>query len=90
MVEVLSVGNAVTVHILAIIALLDSTPASGEIDGEPFNISDGHPVPFWGHMKKIWTFARGKNAEVTVLPGWIAFFVLWVMEWSYWIFYSMV
>lgn len=86
LVEVLSVGNAVTAHILAAKALLDPTRASGEIDGEAFNISDGHPVPFWEHVKKIWTFARGKNAEVTVLPGWIAFLLLWIMEWAYWIF----
>ncbi|PNY26298.1 Uncharacterized protein TCAP_03764 [Tolypocladium capitatum] len=87
LVEVVSAGNAATAHILAAKALLDPDRAVGDVDGEAFNISDGAAVPFWHHVRVIWTVARGEDAirDVTVLPAWIMMAAVLVVEWLLWI-----
>ncbi|KAM0262651.1 hypothetical protein ACHAPA_009165 [Fusarium lateritium] len=86
--EVVSGDNNATAHILAAKALLDPSRAAGKVDGEAFNVSDGHPVPFWHHIGVIWKASRGEDAlkDVIVLPAWIMIVVVVVAEWLFWIF----
>lgn len=86
--EVVSADNVAMAHILAAKALLDPSRAAGKVDGEAFNISDGVAVPFWHHIRMIWTAARGKEAlnGVIVLPTWIMAVAVYVASWLFWIF----
>ncbi|KAE9363062.1 NAD(P)-binding protein [Stipitochalara longipes BDJ] len=90
LVEILSMKNAATAHILAAKALLDSSRASGKVGGEAFIISDGVAVPFWHHTRLIWTIARGQSrtdlVDVTILPTRIALTIASFLRWMYWIF----
>ncbi|KAM0496280.1 hypothetical protein ACHAP8_007541 [Fusarium lateritium] len=86
--EVCSGENSAIAHILAAKALLDPSRATGKVDGEAFNVSDGAPVPFWHHIGVIWKTARGEDfyKDVTVLPAWIMIAVVVLAEWAFWIF----
>jgi len=88
MVEVVSVEDALTAHLLAAKALLDPSRASGKVDGEAFIISDGNPIPFWYHVRYAWTIARGEDklVDVTVFPAWLALAIANIAEWLYWLF----
>ncbi|KAK5993533.1 Sterol-4-alpha-carboxylate 3-dehydrogenase erg26-like protein [Cladobotryum mycophilum] len=86
--EVVSADNGALGHLLTAKALLDPSRASGKVDGEAFNISDGAPVPFWYHNRLIWEVVRGKDAlkDVMIIPAWVMIVMVNVVEWLLWIF----
>ncbi|KAJ3538516.1 hypothetical protein NM208_g5874 [Fusarium decemcellulare] len=86
--EVVSADNCATAHVLGAKALLDPSRATGKVDGEAFNISDGAPMPFWHHIKIIWKVARGEDAlkNFTVIPAWVMVVAVYLTEWILWIF----
>ncbi|RBA20986.1 hypothetical protein FPRO05_08433 [Fusarium proliferatum] len=86
--EVVSGENNAIAHILAAKALLDPSRASGKVDGEAFNVSDGAPVPFWHHTRVIWKTARGEDVskDIIVLPAWVMIVAVILAEWLFWIF----
>ncbi|KAI8720168.1 3Beta-HSD domain-containing protein [Fusarium sp. LHS14.1] len=86
--EVVSADNSSIAHVLAAKALLDPSRATGKVDGEGFNISDGVPKPFWHHIKLIWKTALGQDElnNLTILPAWIMIVAVNVVEWVLWIF----
>lgn len=92
MCEVVSADNVATAHVLAAKALLDPSRARGKVDGEGFNVSDGHPVLFWHHVRQMWIAARGYESEeelkgqVTVVPAWVMVLVVTLVEWSLLVF----
>ncbi|CAK7227578.1 erg26, C-3 sterol dehydrogenase [Sporothrix bragantina] len=83
--EVASADNVAAGHVLAAKALLDGVAG---VAGEAFNLSDGAPVPFWHHVRVIWTVARGKEAVANVwtLPTWVMKFVVAIAEFFFWAF----
>jgi sterol-4alpha-carboxylate 3-dehydrogenase (decarboxylating) len=84
--EVALVDNVAAAHILAAKALLDPAGhAGGKVDGEAFNISDGHPIPFWHHIRVIWSAAQDREIsaeEVSVIPSWVMAAVVWLVGWA--------
>ena len=90
--EVVSMRNAADAHVLAAQALLQPDLADGKVDGEAFNISDDHPVPFWYHFNHIWKSAAALEGHdfdpdnYLVVPAWVAVLACRLMEWLYWIF----
>lgn len=68
--EVVSLQNTISAHLIAAKALVDPTRADGMVNGEAFHVSDGQPVEFWHHMRLIWSTARGRDVskEVIVIP----------------------
>ncbi|KAI3588153.1 hypothetical protein IWW34DRAFT_18465 [Fusarium oxysporum f. sp. albedinis] len=85
--EVVSGENNAIAHVLTAKALLDPSRASGKVDGEAFNVSDGAPVPFWHHTGVIWKTARGEDVfkDVIVLPAWVMIVAVFLAEWTFWI-----
>ncbi|CAK7206253.1 erg26, C-3 sterol dehydrogenase [Sporothrix eucalyptigena] len=81
--EVASADNVAAGHVLAAKALL---AGDGRVAGEAFNLSDGAPVPFWHHVRVIWTVARGKEAvkNVWTLSPWVMKSVVAVAELLFW------
>ncbi|KAJ4328859.1 hypothetical protein N0V84_000646 [Fusarium piperis] len=86
--EVVSADNSSIAHVLAAKALLDPSRATGRVDGEGFNVSDGVPMPFWHHIKLIWKTALGQEEleNLTILPAWVMTVAVNVAEWVFWIF----
>ncbi|KAF4475711.1 C-3 sterol dehydrogenase C-4 decarboxylase [Fusarium agapanthi] len=86
--EVVSGENNAIAHVLAAKALLDPGRASGKVDGEAFNVSDGAPVPFWHHTRLIWETARSEDVskDIIVLPAWVMIVAVFAAEWLFWIF----
>ncbi|KAL8338948.1 hypothetical protein RB598_007319 [Gaeumannomyces tritici] len=90
-IEVVDVANAAAALRLAAKALLDRSRASGRVDGEAFNVSDGRPVPFWHHVRVMYDAAQrhyGTKGEprVVVVPGWVMRAVVWIVYWTLAIF----
>ncbi|KAK1770063.1 hypothetical protein QBC33DRAFT_603074 [Phialemonium atrogriseum] len=88
LVEVASADNTAAAHVLAAKALVDRGRAGGEVGGEGFTVSDGHPVPFWYHVRSIWKAVRGEEGvkRVWVIPAWVMLVVVVFLDWAYWIF----
>jgi sterol-4alpha-carboxylate 3-dehydrogenase (decarboxylating) len=86
--EVVSIDNAATLHILAAKALLDPKRADGVVAGEAFNVSDGAPVPFWHHARVIWQAIAGDKPlnSTIIIPAWLILFIMYSLEWVLWIF----
>ena len=90
--EVVSMRNAAEAHVLAAKALLRPDLADGKVDGEAFNISDDHPVPFWYHFTLIWKSAAAAEGHefdpdnYMVIPAWVAVLMCALKEWVCWIF----
>ncbi|KAH8898449.1 C-3 sterol dehydrogenase/C-4 decarboxylase [Thozetella sp. PMI_491] len=87
MIEVLYVENAAAAHVVAAKALVDPSLATGKIDGEAFNISDGKPLLFWYHTCVFWSAVRGHSVtnDLYVIPEWLARFVFGAVHWGIWI-----
>ncbi|KAL8372140.1 hypothetical protein RB595_001777 [Gaeumannomyces hyphopodioides] len=86
-IEVVDVANSAAALRLAAKALLDPARASGRVDGEAFNVSDGHPVPFWHHVRVMYDAAQrhyGTQGEprVIVVPGWAMRAAVWIAGWA--------
>ena len=82
------VGNAAAAHILAAKALLEPSRASGKVNGEAFNITDGAPIPFWDLARTIWRAAgdRTDPKKVTIIPAGLAMVMAHVTEWLFFVF----
>ena len=80
-------GTTASAHILAAKALLDPSHASGKVDGEAFNITDGNPIPFWDLSRLVWRAAGDTTTpkDVFVIPAWIAMAMANVAEFVFWI-----
>ena len=86
--DIVSAENAATAHLLAVKALLHPHTAASKVNGEAFNITDGHPLPFWDISRMIWR-AAGDTTElkdVKIIPGWLAVVMANAAELSYKIF----
>ena len=83
--DTVSAENSATAHLLAMHALLDPKRAKGKVDGEAFNITDGHPLPFWDVQRIIWQTGGDKTElkDVKVIPSWLATSMAWIAEFAY-------
>ncbi|KAL9117548.1 MAG: hypothetical protein Q9187_005916, partial [Circinaria calcarea] len=88
LVDTVSAENAATAHLLAATALVDPSRASGKVDGEAFQITDGNPLPFWDLARMIWRAAGDTTQlqDVTVIPTWAAMALASAVEWLFAIF----
>lgn len=80
-------GNAAEAHILAGRALLVPDRAKGRVDGEAFNITDGHPVPFWDYARMFYRAAGDTTdrSQIKVIPAWLALKMAAATEWAFWL-----
>jgi sterol-4alpha-carboxylate 3-dehydrogenase (decarboxylating) len=91
LIDLVSADNCTAAHLLAMHALLDPGKANGKVDGEPFNITDENPLPFWDVARIIWRTAGDKTElkDVRVIPAWVATMMPSMAEFTYrWVFFS--
>ena len=87
--DVVGAEDAARAHLLAVHALLDPSKAKGKVDGEGFNITGDHPLPFWNISRIIWRTAgdtTGPN-DVKVIPAWMATAMASIAEIAYGFFF---
>lgn len=86
------VGNVVHGHLLAVLALLQTSKLNVEllnhekVDGEAFFITNSSPVYFWDFTRMVWAIAGDKTepGQVWVINRDMGLVIATVMEWVYW------
>ncbi|KAI9661347.1 MAG: hypothetical protein M1831_003080 [Alyxoria varia] len=88
--DFLSAENAARAHVLALDALVEERIHSTSDDcvaGQAFNITDGHPLPFWNFWRLLWRATGDMTPEsmITVIPPWLMMIVAGIVEFAYWV-----
>lgn len=86
------VGNVVHGHLLAVVALLQTSKLNVEpldherVDGEAFFITNSSPVYFWDFTRMVWASAGDKTepGQVWVINKEMGLVIATIMEWVYW------
>lgn len=86
------VGNVVHGHLLAVLALLQTSKLNVEpldhekVDGEAFFITNSSPVYFWDFTRMVWTIAGDKTeaGQVWIINKEWGLVIATIMEWVYW------
>ena len=87
------VGNVVHAHILAAIALIQTSqlqvePLDSErVDGEAFFITNGQPLYFWDFTRMVWNAAGDKTEpkQVWQIEKDTGLLIAWLVEWLFWL-----
>lgn len=87
------VGNVVHAHILAALALLQTSQLNIEpldhekVDGEAFFITNGSPLYFWDFTRMVWSLLGDKTepGQVWIIDKELGLVIATVMEWVYWV-----
>ncbi|KAH6664278.1 hypothetical protein B0J14DRAFT_608189 [Halenospora varia] len=85
-------GNVAMAHVLAARKLLEETEKEVDGDmrvaGEAFIVHDGKSIPLW-EMIRMTRRAAGdttQEKDLIVIPAWVAWTLVAIIEWMYWIF----